>query len=206
MTFPRSAAITRNARSRRLRRASRLRRSSDSKNPEEGAARSADAVLSFRFLPSRSLGRLRASRSRESRGPYSRRRGLRPEALRGRTGPPTKTARPRGGLLGQGRTGGLPSARRRAGAPRPRVPARRGAHVRPAWSDSANPCASRRAMSRVPEGCREWHRAYSSLNPQKGKSSMYSPTLPGLFSLLATSHSVLLRSCVLRGSSRFQLG
>src|ERR1035437_3519137 len=58
----------------------------------------------------------------------------------------------------------------------------------------------------LPEGCREWHRAYSSLNPQKGKSSMYSPTLPGLFSLLATSHSVLLRSCVLRGSSRFQLG
>lgn len=56
------------------------------------------------------------------------------------------------------------------------------------------------------EGCREWHRAYSSLNPQKGKSSMYSPTLPGLFSLLATSHSVLLRSCVLRASSRFQLG
>ena len=49
-------------------------------------------------------------------------------------------------------------------------------------------------------------RTYSSLNPQKGKSSMYSPTLPGLFSLLATSHSVLLRSCVLRGSSRFQLG
>src|SRR5665647_566137 len=60
--------------------------------------------------------------------------------------------------------------------------------------------------TRLPEGCREWHRAYSSLNPQKGKSSMYSPTLPGLFSLLATSHSVLLRSCVLRASSRFQLG
>src|ERR1035441_7142949 len=47
---------------------------------------------------------------------------------------------------------------------------------------------------------------YRYLNPQKGKSSMYSPTLPGLFSLLATSHSVVLRSCVLRGSSRFQLG
>ena len=66
--------------------------------------------------------------------------------------------------------------------------------------------AGAKPSAAVPEGCREWHRAYSSLNPQKGKSSMYSPTLPGLFSLLATSHSVLLRSCVLRASSRFQLG
>ena len=66
--------------------------------------------------------------------------------------------------------------------------------------------AGAKPSAAVPEGCREWHRAYSSLNPQKGKSSMYSSTLPGLFSLLATSHSVLLRSCVLRASSRFQLG
>ena len=66
--------------------------------------------------------------------------------------------------------------------------------------------AGAKPSAAVPEGCREWHRAYSSLNPQNGKSSMYSPTLPGLFSLLATSHSVLLRSCVLRASSRFQLG
>ena len=74
-----------------------------------------------------------------------------------------------------------------------------------AWGSVRNPIQEV-TSTRLPEGCREWHRAYSSLNPQKGKSSMYSPTLPGLFSLLATSHSVLLRSCVLRASSRFQLG
>src|SRR5450759_5701338 len=33
--------------------------------------------------------------------------------------------------------------------------------------------AGAKPSAAVPEGCREWHRAYSSLNPQKGKSSMY---------------------------------
>ena len=45
----------------------------------------------------------------------------------------------------------------------------------------------------------EWKLFYIFLSPQYGYSRLYSATFPGLFSLLAASHSVLLRSIKVGG-------